>query len=566
MASGYQLKITIRDSHPPIWRRVIVPEHITFYDLDDIIETIFGWTHEHMFGFYFRQRDQYFEGTPIPGGEDTADECIDEWMAQGESFLYTYDFGDNWEHTVKVEKIVEYDKRYPVVLKYKGPNMIEDCGGIWGFEQYKAQAQAFDMEVVNSEFMGRNFPVVVSEKKTVRDKIYDITGNHKWEDKLSGYFKTFQDQEDKIREYMGDIPSLTMVFSQYTKDNLKELAQCHGFTRYNRFKKKELAEWLKNHLLETRYMKEFLMKADEEELVLFEQAMEEKGICMSEELVGHSLLLISYGAYSDTGDFYRVPLDVQEKYKKIMTPEFRKMLEDKNNFKTWCDAVIYLYGVIPFSEFARIYNHYEGTSLTADDIKEKITEFICEEEAFVVEDEYFMDEMLKEQAMYQHVLKKQEGLDYYLPGDREQFLEYGEYECQQPDEETRFFLNYLEKTEHMEYPQALMVFHQIQEGIRMNVEEIELLEALDSWGCDIDSHKKMKRVQNLLIRFSGYIRKWDNKGYTDNEIQRGWRREEEVLKEEHKIIPFTAAKKVYPNDLCPCGSGKKYKHCCGRNK
>ena len=45
---GYQLKITIKNSHPPIWRRIIVPEHITFADLDNIIEAAFGWTHDHM--------------------------------------------------------------------------------------------------------------------------------------------------------------------------------------------------------------------------------------------------------------------------------------------------------------------------------------------------------------------------------------------------------------------------------------------------------------------------------------------------------------------------------------
>ena len=50
---GYQLKITIKNSRPPIWRRIIVPEHITFVDLDDIIESAFGWTHDHMFAFEF---------------------------------------------------------------------------------------------------------------------------------------------------------------------------------------------------------------------------------------------------------------------------------------------------------------------------------------------------------------------------------------------------------------------------------------------------------------------------------------------------------------------------------
>ena len=30
--------------------------------------------------------------------------------------------------------------------------------------------------------------------------------------------------------------------------------------------------------------------------------------------------------------------------------------------------------------------------------------------------------------------------------------------------------------------------------------------------------------------------------------------------------PIVKEKKVYPNDPCPCGSGKKYKKCCGRKK
>ena len=39
---GYQLKITIKGSSPPIWRRVVVPEKISFEDLDNVIEYIFG--------------------------------------------------------------------------------------------------------------------------------------------------------------------------------------------------------------------------------------------------------------------------------------------------------------------------------------------------------------------------------------------------------------------------------------------------------------------------------------------------------------------------------------------
>lgn len=60
MELGYQLKITIKGSHPPIWRRVIVPGKINFQDLDDIIEDLFGWTHDHLYEFCDRKSGRRF--------------------------------------------------------------------------------------------------------------------------------------------------------------------------------------------------------------------------------------------------------------------------------------------------------------------------------------------------------------------------------------------------------------------------------------------------------------------------------------------------------------------------
>ena len=106
---GYQLKITIKNSRPPIWRRIIVPEHITFADLDNIIEAAFGWTHDHMFAFKFGNWEEEFVGTPFGSDEDTADVCIDPWMEEGISFSYIYDFGDDWYFVIHVSK-AEKDK------------------------------------------------------------------------------------------------------------------------------------------------------------------------------------------------------------------------------------------------------------------------------------------------------------------------------------------------------------------------------------------------------------------------------------------------------------------------
>ena len=39
-----------------------------------------------------------------------------------------------------------------------------------------------------------------------------------------------------------------------------------------------------------------------------------------------------------------------------------------------------------------------------------------------------------------------------------------------------------------------------------------------------------------------------------------------LYKEQKNARTIHVEKKVYPNDPCPCGSGKKYKKCCGKNK
>lgn len=551
MASGYQLKITVKNSHPPIWRRVIVPENITFYDLDNIIEEMFGWEHNHMFSFDFKWEEISFIGTPIPDPEDTADECIDDWVREGETFSYIYDFGDHWEHTIKVEKVVAYDKRYPVVLKYKGPNMIEDCGGIWEFENCRDVAEDFDMEEVNARFAAWDIPITVSEfSKEEEEEMLN---------RLQRMLGEFTDNEEAIRECTKEIDSLKDVFCCYTKENLKNLARAHGFSRFNSFKKEELAEWLKNHLLDTQYMERFFMHAGEDEYRLFAEAVEQKGIVLSKEIIAHSLLLSSYGGYLADVDFFQIPLDVQKAYQKVITPEFQERFEERVTFSEYCEAANYLYGVLPIAKFTELYNSYEQKELTEEETAEKIRELICDGEPYVLENGYFMDEQLAEQNLYQHVLEISGQYTYYLPEASEEFLVYGQEGGESPNENTKFFLDYLMKTEHMKYPKALMAFYEVQEGIRMNAEDVELLEMLEECGCSFDTSGKVRKMTEQLIKLGGYVRKWDYRGHTSREIKQ---EPQKPNGGKGKIVPF--AKKVYPNDPCPCGSGKKYKHCCGK--
>jgi hypothetical protein len=137
----YQLKITLNDSKPPIWRRLLVPGNLTLNKLHDVIQAAMGWEDYHLHQFTVGDASY---STPHP---DDWTEFADERKARlnrlltqpGESMLYEYDFGDSWEHTVLLEEIVkpEHMLLHPVCIAGKRACPPEDSGGIWGYEQFQ---------------------------------------------------------------------------------------------------------------------------------------------------------------------------------------------------------------------------------------------------------------------------------------------------------------------------------------------------------------------------------------------------------------------------------------------
>ena len=138
--SIYQLKITLKDSKPPIWRRVLVPGSFSLGKLHRVIQIAMGWTDSHLHMFDINRT---FYGVPSPDDwEPVKNETrfrIDK-VAPPEKgkFVYEYDFGDNWIHTVAVEKILPPapDGKYPQCIKGKGACPPDDIGGVWGYGDF----------------------------------------------------------------------------------------------------------------------------------------------------------------------------------------------------------------------------------------------------------------------------------------------------------------------------------------------------------------------------------------------------------------------------------------------
>lgn len=135
-----QLKISLKGSNPRIWRRFLVEDSISFHRLHVIIQKVMGWENYHLyeFGVNNTQLGQIDLDAldSNPELEDSEKIQLSEYINEKKQKIsYLYDFGDNWEHLVVVEKILEKDnsQRYPICLDGERNGPPEDAGGTWGY-------------------------------------------------------------------------------------------------------------------------------------------------------------------------------------------------------------------------------------------------------------------------------------------------------------------------------------------------------------------------------------------------------------------------------------------------
>ncbi|MDQ1002778.1 hypothetical protein QFZ28_003178 [Neobacillus niacini] len=146
----YQLKIKINLEGHEIWRRVIVPSTFSFRHLHNIIQAVFDWHNDHLHEFVVERAER--KDLKIVMDDDTesmeffdfeAFEILQErFVALEEIFptygevLYEYDFGDSWEHTITMEKVVKSNELRAIFVEGIGERPPENVGGEGGYEEY----------------------------------------------------------------------------------------------------------------------------------------------------------------------------------------------------------------------------------------------------------------------------------------------------------------------------------------------------------------------------------------------------------------------------------------------
>ena len=142
----YRIRIDLEGTSPPLWRRLELSSDLFLDAVHDVVQVAFGWTnsHLHRFGsgptFYSHDTEYYLGPGDIHEGEPEIPEQdvrLDEVLVDvGDRLLYTYDFGDDWQHTIALEAVLPRQESAPRAVCTAGerPGPPEDCGGVYGYE------------------------------------------------------------------------------------------------------------------------------------------------------------------------------------------------------------------------------------------------------------------------------------------------------------------------------------------------------------------------------------------------------------------------------------------------
>ena len=365
--------------------------------------------------------------------------------------------------------------------------------------------------------------------------------------------KTAESRNPKVAEYL----------QAYEQEDLVFLAGELGISGAEKLDKQELAGRIAEEILKPEVMEKELLRLNEWEFQAFEKAMK-KGLFHVEENEWTDLEWasdIGYLAVYDDG-YAEVPSEVSAVFEKICTSEFCE-LQKKRSWLSACLVMVeYLYGTAPARVVYRMYRRRRECRVSFEEFTELFRSVPEEENICVLDgDRISLQGLLEEKEIYRMLLKYQGDREFYVPSEEEIVdCTFNGYPSKQPVyKKIRQFLEQeLEMPEELAEAYLCEIYRVYYTGGLMS----EAMEQLNKNGVIFETKDQAREMAELLVEAYSKTRKVQLCGHAPEEErnpQFPGTFQSNILVNEEKN------KKVYPNDPCPCGSGKKYKKCCGRN-
>ena len=347
----------------------------------------------------------------------------------------------------------------------------------------------------------------------------------------------------------------------YKKTELESYAKTLGIKRISSLKKSEIAEIVADELLNAEVMAKRLAILDDAQIALFEKAA--KGAFMATEAemdTAYEACALDYMQVSEEG-MLEVTEDVAEAYEKMDQETFEKKRKEVSWLAKCLSFSAAMYGVAPVDTVRTVYEsrpHYHADKETFMALFDEIP---YEINPCVISEDVIMDRKLIAGDAYEALLNEQQGKKFYVPS-WQQVEEFAANGCLLDEASYKKLFAFFQKEFELGYEEAVAVTADIWNHLSTGHGDVygKLQEVIEKY--HFQSKEGVRTFSTLLQGVVNSTRMIIHRGHTPNEIT--------VKRQKNNLPNFRTAQpkknqKIYPNDVCPCGSGKKYKKCCGRN-
>ncbi len=257
-----------------------------------------------------------------------------------------------------------------------------------------------------------------------------------------------------------------------------------------------------------------------------------------------------------------MPQEVLACFKRVDNSSYRDQIRKNTEWIKLTQGLLYYYGVLSLNELERQINQQTGSRIKLGEYTEILQEAVSFYEELQTDTYGYSNSIVLDTDKVKNEQESRSQLPFY-PFTKSQLLHAGAPNFVDRNASYQAFVLFIRKNYSISLDEADFIVEECVDAIRNGQAPTEVFKLLQQL-LEIKELDIVKAFMEHIANLHNNTRQWVLKGYTPHQLAPSSEAPTETLVAKSNVIEFAAKTKVGRNDPCPCGSGKKYKKCCGR--
>ncbi|MBW4840037.1 MAG: SEC-C domain-containing protein [Paenibacillaceae bacterium] len=364
---------------------------------------------------------------------------------------------------------------------------------------------------------------------------------------------------------------LADILPSLTKNRLAAAASVYNISGRSKMKKEELAAAVQAGIEELDTLQAALINSRPKEWELFGLLLDGSYQPSNATPFGYYYYFLDRGllfTFFENNQLHLViPDEVKSAIRKLDQPSFRQALQRSHQLYNYLMAAINLYGIIAPAKLVEIINAQNGgESITEEELLQQLEGFLQRTDQYFELRKGYIASVDMEDKEFEDLVDKVQGKPYYVP-DQQELFKFADQDYFEITPQLTALREFVTKEFRLDPESAEYLVDDIQLACSMEASLEDLLYEFERRDLDFTSQKQAQQTVALITDVYDHTRMWSNAGHTLDELRQmqemsGGQSATPSIR--GHIVQQVRSNKIGRNEPCPCGSGLKYKKCCGK--